>query len=222
MKREEESQEGEEPCRFQPSEAWIDAFDQQYSDALTELVNSYAARRVGGTRKGSTRDGYARELVLTALGDTLMGKARWDPDTKSLRDHLWDAIKRRTLADWERAGRFPQASIDTLPDRPSSIRDEAERTLRARGADTGGQEFAAETLAELRRCAARAPDVLALLDALQHEPTSRTEILVLTGFTPREYRAARRRLNRIVAALPLQLRPRRARPPKTTKENSHD
>src|SRR5262249_31132668 len=159
----------------------IEAFHIQYSRALFEQLVRYAARRVSGLRKGSSDDLIARELVVDAAEDTLEGRVGWDPKTKTLKSHLCDVIKRRTLADWERAEKFPQESIDAVTeDGQSPVRDEVERTLRERASDSRAAENARAALAELYRRAAGDADVLTLIDARAREATTRAEVMQMT------------------------------------------
>lgn len=198
--------------RFVPSEAWIEAFHAQYSGALTQLIGRYAARRVSGARKDATSGGYARELVLRVLGDTLLGKPPWDPDTTPLADHLRAVIKSRTEADWDPSEGPRRVSIDAVTrDGRSPVRDAADRALYERLPDPRAKENAAAALVELRRRAAGDAEVLALIEAKARDAKSRAEVMRLTGFSEQQYRSARRRLNRILTESPIQIRPRRKR-----------
>jgi hypothetical protein len=169
----------------------------------------YATRRVSGACKPPPDDDDPRDLVVNALSDTLLGLVRWDPDTRDLKEHLRDVIRRRTSADWDRVRKFPHQSIDAVPqDGTSPVQEEADRALRERLPDPRATEKAAEALAWLHQRAKDDPEVLALIRAKAQGATSRAEVMRLTGFSLQQYRAVRCRLNRIVAQLPFQVRPK--------------
>lgn len=65
---------------FVPSEAWIDAFDAQCTDAMIKRLQRFAAawaRILGGEYAANDAD-YADELVQNVLTDTMEGVLRWD------------------------------------------------------------------------------------------------------------------------------------------------
>ena len=135
MKREQGS-EGETevrgPSRFVPPEAWIAAFQRQYSGVMIQLVAGYAIERMAGVGAAPNVDDahdqddqddaaervagvgaalnaddppetFPRVLVFKALTDTLVGVVRWNPNTKTLEKHIRDVIKGRAKIDWKHA-----------------------------------------------------------------------------------------------------------------------
>ena len=192
---------------FTPSEEWLDAFNRQYSRAVYEAVCRYAARRLSGARKVSAKDDAARELAQAAVYDTLSGRAPWDHKGPKLPLHLRAVVWRQTSADWERARRLPHVSIDAVtPDGRSPVRDELEQAMREQRHDERAAEHARNRIAELRVLAAGDDDVIALIDAISDDSTSRADVMAVTGFSAQRYRAAARRLNQFVQQLPSELR----------------
>src|SRR5215468_2504493 len=139
---------GDPPAQFEPTQAWLDAFREQYSSTLVLLAQRHAARRAAGVgRSPRAHDEDARRLVLEVLADTLVGAVHWDPDTKTLAQHLQDVIRRRTSLRGRRAPRARHESIDTMNTRgqsPALI--EAERALRTRSPDSDDAAEAARRI----------------------------------------------------------------------------
>jgi hypothetical protein len=103
---------GDPPARFEPTQAWLDAFREQYSSALVLLAQRHAARRLAGAgRSPREHDKAARRLVLEVLADTLVGAVHWDPDTQTLDQHIQDVIRRRTQLRGRRASRARYESL---------------------------------------------------------------------------------------------------------------
>lgn len=197
---------GDAPAHFEPTQAWHDAFRKQYDTTLLLLAKVYAARRLSGA-PGSPRadEEHARQLVLDALGDTLLGVVRWDPDTKSLAQHVQDVIKRRTALD-KRASRFRHESMDaTSAHGESPALVEAERVLRERAPDPEAAEEAARRVAVLRCHAARDAQVLAVIDAIIAGCETSAEVQQRTGLSELEYRRVRRRYSRLIKRVAAQL-----------------
>lgn len=135
-----------------------------------------------------------RGPVLEALGDTLLGQERWNPDTRALADQVGEIAGRPSSARSDRAARRSPSSIDAIadaasPPQPSDVID----AFRERAADLPG------VLGELRRRASADPAVLALFDAWIRGATSRTDLMRLSGLSLLEYRRARGALERLAA-----------------------
>lgn len=188
------------------TEHWIDQFQRGYSRETMESVCRFAARVLSLGGRVSPNDYAARELANDAVHDTLTGTTRWDPAQKKLKRHLCDVVKRRVLAAHERTERLPHVSIDALgPDGRAAANDEMEHALRAQLPDARAAEAARSDLAALRHRAADDPDVLALISALSQDRTSRADAMAATGLSLLRYRAARRRLKRLVEAMRSEL-----------------
>lgn len=187
---------------YAPPEALIDSFTRQYSRDVMERVCRYAARRLSGAQRVSAKDYAAQELAQDAIVDTLEGKALWDFGVVPLKRHLYNVVMRQTAANWERAKRRPHVSIDAAtPDGQSPVRDEMEHAMRERLPDQRDAEYSLSVIDELFRRAKDDADVLALINAKLDDRTSRARVMSVTGLSEQRYRAARRRLNRIVEKL---------------------
>lgn len=135
-----------------------------------------------------------RGRVLEALGDTLLGQERWNPDIRTLADQVGEIVGRPSSARSDRAARRPPPSIDAVadaasPSQPSDVTD----AFGERAANLPG------VLGELRRRAAADPAVLALFDAWIRGATSRTDLMRLSGLSLLEYRWPRGALERLAA-----------------------
>jgi hypothetical protein len=198
--------------RFSPSAAWVAAFRAQYPAARAQLMAPFAARRAAGIGpKALARDDAYRQLIDDAFSDTALGRAAWDFETKLLRDHIKDVLRRRTALDWQRARKYPHESIDaTTADGHSPTMDEVDRVLQERQGDEADRERARDGLAELREHAADDPDLLAYI-AARAQKISRVEFLAATGFSEEKYRSLRRRLDRLLhTKMSIQVGPKRS------------
>jgi hypothetical protein len=205
--------EGDESERFEPSVAFLAEFEKQAKPAALEGVYRYAAARVPMVARagGRSDDVFAEELVQDALGDTIMGTLRWDPDKRTLAQHLIRAIRFRTKDEALRLGQFRHHALVSAGDEESSdvhpIAEEASMALgEAMPATSEQRAVAAEVMTELRRRAADDKAVLELLDAFEEGATSRDDVMHLTEMSAATYRNARRRLAHLVTQLPVTLR----------------
>jgi hypothetical protein len=211
MKPDRESDDDALSSQFVPSDLWLEQFRKEYSGVMTRLVSSYVARRgagIGQPADGNDNDRDARDAVVRALSDTLLGIERWDPSSIALEDHIKDVLKRQTPLDWER-GKKHHYSIDaTTPESRAPFINEVDRTLRERHGDPQAQTQARAAAAELRQLAADDPELLAYLDAMALELT-RSEVLAMTGMSLKRYRNVRRRLSSLLSQLSTHVRPPR-------------
>lgn len=212
MKLEKGPEEGSPALRFVPSEAWIAAFQREYNGVMVRLVAGYAGHRVAGIGAVlPTHDRHPRELVVKALSDTLLGVVRWNPNAKTLENHIRDVIRRRSAIDWKRAKKYPHESIDaTNENGHSPMLAEVDSALAGRQPDPQAAEIAAKALAELGQLAEDDPELLAYIEA-RADGLSRAELLRITGLSLAKYRKVRRRLARLVQQLSIQAGPRRGK-----------
>jgi hypothetical protein len=188
---------------FIPSEDWIEAFEAQANPVLYTRLKRYARSR-GGMVAHAGRvvdEPYLDALVQDALADVLDGVLRWDPARGSLELFLIAAIHSRTRHDYAHALRFRHERIDASEAALAAA--EASLAERASLADTSER-----VLVALRACAARDPDVLALLALYGHDVTKKVDVMRDADWSSKRYEAARKRMLRLVQQLPNELRVR--------------
>lgn len=191
------------PAEEGPSEEWINAFEAQANEALYERVRRYARVRSRLVSYGGrlVDDLYIDELVQDAIDDTLDGVIAWDPARCDLARHLMMAIHSRTRHDYVHALNFRKERID-LGKR--STLAEVETTLAQR---TRGDPDASErVLDELRELAVKDPDVIEMLRLFGEQVIKKEEIVRETGWNTKRYQATRKRMLRLVAQLPNDVR----------------
>src|SRR5687767_11423456 len=112
----------EPPLHFVPSEEWIDAFEAQATNDLRKAARRFARSRARfvAIAGGRVDDYYVSALVQDVLTDTLFGVLTWDPATKSLETHVFDALRSRTAHDISRAKKLRHQSIDAFDVRSDS------------------------------------------------------------------------------------------------------
>lgn len=196
-----------ERADFMPSEAWIDAFKEQCTEEMRICAKLYAARRLRGVGKagGHVDDYAARELVQDVIGDTLFGVVVWNPEHKSLQQHVEDVIHSRTFHIRKRARKYPHQRIDAFdPDSERlAARGELEASLKT-GRDEQGFEsmmFANEVLDHVRELASGDEQILRFLDAVIAGARGRTDVMHAAKLTAKEFRNTRGRLRRLVEKL---------------------
>jgi len=189
-----------------PSEAWIEAFAAQCTEALWEAARKYAAYRTAAVRRvNSAADVYyERELVQDAIGDTAMGVVHWDPSVRSLKEHVFAVIRTRTYHDYQHANRFRRESFDaadsdTAPELVAEI--EAALQDRTPRADPALAARIAERMAEVRTLAASDHVVVAVLDAAYDGACDKADVMHHAQISDPTYHAAKVRLSRIVKKL---------------------
>lgn len=189
-----------------PSEAWSSAFSRECTSELYDDARRFAAWRARAVAKegGLVDEYYIRELVQNALADTATGILGWNPTEKSLREHVWDAIRTRTNHDRLRAKRYRHEAIDVFdPDASDELLGEIEVALAARATSANPERatLAGEWLAELRAHAAPSSGVRRMLDAFKAGATTTSDVMHFTGMSEKECDAARGRLDRLVRKL---------------------
>lgn len=201
------------PEPFVHAEAWIEAFDEQCTEALLKRLRRYAfllARVPGGEHLGDAA-AYAEEQVQAAVTDLMGGVLQWDPSTKSLEPYLTDVIRLRVRRDRKRAARFTHVSIDATPSSNSGMHLREVELRLATGPSGNADEHEVSspssktrTMQRLRAFFSEDPIALRFLDAidaLDPDATTRSEIMKLAGLTRSEYHNTRRRIGRYLARL---------------------
>lgn len=197
---------GLEKVPFVPSEEWLEAFTTQLAD--DDFYNAawrYAERRgrmVAHVQKLDP-EAYGTELVQDIIDDTLDGKILWDPKRVTLLKHVRDAVKSRSRHHFKRACRRRHVSFE---DHRNLVDDQIAVTQRETEVETAERrETITHVLARIRENADGDPEVLLLVDAYERGAETRAEILQIAGLTKLQYDAARKRLDRLIEALPSQL-----------------
>lgn len=192
---------------FTPDEAWIDAFKEQCTDELRLASKRFALRRLRGVGKTgrAVSDDDAKDLVQDAIADTLFGILSWDPSTKTLKQHVEDAIACRARREYKRAKKYRHERMDALQPSAerSSVRGEMEASLQMDRDDDGAQEmvFGDEVVTKLRAMASDDALALRFLDAIVDGARSRADIMDFAKMSLKTYRNARARLRRLVERL---------------------
>ena len=195
---------------FSPTAEWRAAFDAQATEALVARLIKYAKTRVKMMMRtdGGADPLLARELVLDALEDTLMGVVSWDPSKVSLLTRLMALIQSRTRHEMIRMQRLPHRSLDDSADDTSTdgspLENEVCRTAaRDHKPDDSDvmRERAAWAVTELRRAAGDNASTLQLLAAYERGAVTRQEVMRMTGMSAKTYDNARRHVLRLVTKL---------------------
>lgn len=195
--------EGNGGSPFVPSEEWIEAFETQADDALYERVRRYARVRSRLVAYGGrvVDDLYIDELVQDAIDDTFAGVLAWDPARVTLERHLQAAIHSRTRHDYVHALNFRKERIDL--GKRSTLADVETALQQSRGPPEGSTD---RVLANLRELAAKDPDVIEMLRLFGEQVIKKEEIVSETGWNTKRYQATRKRMLRLVAQLPNDVR----------------
>ena len=98
------------PPPFVPSEAWIAAFEDGYTQLVIVNLTNYARARA---RHLGAPSSYPEDIVQNAAADTVQGILAWDPKQNSLEHHLRDVIKARTHHERARARRITHQPLDS-------------------------------------------------------------------------------------------------------------
>jgi hypothetical protein len=196
-----------EPVDYSPSEDWIDEFKRQCTDELQLAMLRYTMRKLHGIGQYGVAvdEDAAAELVQNVLGDALIGKRIWEPETKSLRQHIEDVIHSRTYHMRRRAKRFRHERVDAFePDSEmSTTRAELEASLQM-DREAGDASAFAETqqmIDQIRELGSGDTLVRRFLDALGAGARTRDEIMHAAKMSRRTFRTARARVRRLAEQL---------------------
>lgn len=140
-----------------------------------------------------------RRNVQHEMGHALLGRARRDPDARTLADHL-DELIEQTAIQAPSGGRGASATADA-PDRFAPDPHGPDHAARLHALGAVSTEESSWVVDDLYRRAAGDPDVTALLDARLAGAWTRPEVLRATGLPLRRYRRAHTRLLDMVSAL---------------------
>jgi len=151
---------------------------------------------------GAPHRAESDQLVHDAITDTLSLVVGWDRRIQ-MEMHLYNVIRWRISNGIRRAntrGSVSLETVDTENDVAMASRDSEPETSLARAQVT-------QRLYQVARArAAGDPEVLSMLDAYHAEVSERRAVMAWTGMTLPEVVNARRRLDRLLAGLPAELR----------------
>lgn len=194
---------GVAPAPFNPSEEWIEAFENQNTDELRKRALRFARARARFVSRagGRTDELYVSELVHDTLTDTLLGVLTWDPATVSLETHVFGTIRGRTKNDRLRALRFRHQSIDAAD--AGAVMCEVEATLASAQSAPSPESltFSAEVLDLLRKLAGDDVEIHRIVDAIEAGASAPREIMSVGKLSEKSWRKARLRMARIVDQL---------------------
>lgn len=141
------------------------------------------------------------QVVHDAIADTLSLVVRWNRQS-AMETHLYNVILRRISNGLRRAPKRVGVSLEALDEDEDAKRDrsgEPEASL--------GRAQATQQLYQVARARASGdPEVLSMLDAYAAGVSERRAVMAWTGMTLPEVVNARRRLDRLLAGLPAELR----------------
>ena len=198
-----------------PAPELLDRLRHELTPHLLERVKRYARQRVGAKRVAGIPcfdpDVEAENMATEAATLTILGHRNWNPSVP-LFQHLCgvvrslstEAIEHHNLLPTDPLGRFSLEDShgdDAKLDLQLARDHGTERTQRPKRAATlaDARDHLVEGLRVMSRGDAH---VTMLLDAYQSGCEDRADVLDCTGMSEAEYRNARRRLDRLVDALP--------------------
>jgi hypothetical protein len=156
---------------------------------LRDVARRYARRRATAS--------HADDVVNSVLTDTLSAVISWDPQRVTLRKHVLDAIKSRLRHDRLRRKRFVHESLSS-----PSVCHEVERRL----GGPAGQPESSQVVGWLRMQSSRDACMLKILDLFEEGVFEERRLLERLGVDKLAYRAARKRLRRLVEWMPNALK----------------
>lgn len=193
----------------------LDRLHRELTDHLLERVKRYARRRVGAKRVAGIPcfdpDLEAEHMATEAAALTVLGHRTWNPSVP-LFQHLCGVVRSVSAEAIEHHNRVHTDVLGRLS-LDDSHGDDAKldaRLVRDHGSDHARRPARAVSLADARdqlvaglRVLARGDaHVTMLLDAYESGCEERADVLDVTGMSESAYRNARRRLDRMVDALP--------------------
>ena len=193
----------------------LERLRRELTQELLGRVAGYACRRVGVLRKSGLpclKDPrlQAEELAQDAAVQTVLGHRTWNPEVP-LFQHLCGVVRSETTAASRQRARQRNAPIEEMRwddshDGDIKVAAELARRGSARSArprhDVSLTDANHRLTAALRIAARGDQDVLHLLDAYQAGAHAPTDVQSATGLNRKRYINARRRLDRMIDALP--------------------
>jgi hypothetical protein len=197
-----------------PAPDVLDRIHLELTEGLLQRVKRYALRRVGAKRVAGLAcfddELEAEHMATDAATLTILGHRTWDPRVP-LFEHLCGVIRSTSSDEIEHHNKFTRTVVGRLSMDESHGDDaELDRQLNQRGAIDIQRPAHVFTLADardhlvtsLRFMSRTDAQVTKLLDAYRSGCEDRADVLACTNMTADEYRNARRKLDRLLEALP--------------------
>lgn len=185
------------------------AIDLEVKAALDALDAAALRRLRGFARRGVAQLARVGETVASdeheqvvhdAIADTLALVVRWNRQC-SMETHLYNVILRRISNGLRRAPKRVAVSLEALDEDEGVARDRSEPE-----ASLGRAQVTLQLYRVARERAEGDPEVCSMLDAYAAGVTARRAVMATTGMNMSSVVNARRRLDRLLAALPSELR----------------
>lgn len=197
-----------------PAPDVLDRLHRELTDDMLDRVQRYALRRVGAKRVAGLScfddELEAEHMATDAATLTILGHRTWDLNVP-LFEHLCGVVRSTSSNEIKQHKKIPRATLGRLSMDDSHGADaDLDAQLTTLGAMDIQRPTHAFTLADARdhlvtslRLMSRTDAVVTqLLDAYRSGAEDRAEVLECTGMTEGQYRNARRRLDRLIEALP--------------------
>ena len=195
--------EDDNPDQSHRTETWLDAFQSQLTEKVSERVRRFARPRALNVAYAGRKvdDYYVRELVQDAIGDTWEGRLTWDPARVTLENHLIRAVQCRTKDHRKHQIAFPHDALDDQTDQSKNAESEASSrvSVDTRYAET--RTYSKEVMTQIRTQAGSDKPVHRIIDAYDAGARTKAEILEHVRMKARTYNNAQLRLKRIIRNL---------------------
>jgi len=202
-----------EPIPLSP--ALLSRLERELTDPLVDRLRRFALTRVAIKRRRGVpcfekAEDEAEIMAQDAVTLTVLGHRQWHPEV-DLYTHLWGVIRSESSKEAAHAKKFCHTSVDALSMDESHGGDAGIHADITRGGPdswsrpghiVSAHDANRRLLDQLRVLSHREPTVAMLLDAYEAGCTTRKEVLAATQMSPGDYRNARRKLDRMIAALP--------------------
>jgi hypothetical protein len=191
--------------------ALLDAFERELTPDSVRRLLEFANRRTAMLRVVgiSVAADEAKIFVQDAISDTLTRVAVWQPGNVPLWLHLRGVVRRRSWARLAQARKNRSLSLEQLGDQFGPIANASQTGEQAPPLPDqrrGALEVIHQVINGLTERSADDAAVRLLLDAYCDGATTRAEVIEQSGLSAEDYVNARRRLDRMLAALPEPVR----------------
>jgi hypothetical protein len=187
--------------------ALLEAFEREFTEETARRLLEFAARRVAMLQIAGVTVAAeeAHRLVREAISDALSERTLWRAGVIPVGQHLRDVVRRRTWAQLARQRRARWA-VPATPPVATGERDAAPDAA-ARARDGAPRWDAAarlhQVLGTLSDRSEEDAAVRLLVQAYCEGAVTRHEVMASTGLGADDFAMARRKLDRLLAALPV-------------------